>query len=205
MFLLDFLLSIVFQVMHIYFFMTAEFQNEENHILHVLVGGGISGIILFYSFSDGVRFLRSNVDKILYLISCILQKPILLPVLFPSRFKSRIAIKHMNTHSVVLKYTQDIEGRKIEMTKKILPTTFLMAVQETNFLYSFTLSWFVALSTACTLLIESNFNDEKYGNLTLYMFTVSAVYSAYGFFISVLLYGRKTDYLIKQYEELEQK
>ena len=97
--------------MHIYFFITAEFKNEENHVLHVLIGAGLTGIILFYSFSDGVRFLRSNLDKFLYLISCLLQKPILLPLLLPNRFKSRIAKKHMNTHTVTLNEVQEIEGK----------------------------------------------------------------------------------------------
>ncbi len=81
------------------------------------------------------------------------------------------------------------------MTKKILPTNFLMAVQETNFLYSFTLSGFVALSTTCTMIIESNFYDETYGNLALMMAVISGVYCVFGVVISVMLYGRKTDYL----------
>ena len=137
--------------------MTVEFEKEENHLIHVLIGLGLATIILFYSFSDGVRFLRSNVDKVLYLISCLLQKPILLPLLMPSRFKSRIAKKHMSTHTVTLKDSKEIEGNSIAVEKKVLPTNFLLAVQETNFLYSFTLSGFVALSTTCTLIIESNF------------------------------------------------
>ena len=137
--------------------MTVEFEKEENHLIHVLIGLGLATIILFYSFSDGVRFLRSNVDKVLYLSSCLLQKPILLPLLMPSRFKSRIAKKHMSTHTVTLKDSKEIEGNSIAVEKKVLPTNFLLAVQETNFLYSFTLSGFVALSTTCTLIIESNF------------------------------------------------
>ena len=143
-----------------YFFLTVKFEKEENHLIHVLIGIGLMAIILFYSFSDGVRFLRSNVDKFLYLVSCILQKPLLLPLLMPSRFKSRIAKKHLNTHTLTLKDSKEIEGNTIAIEKKVLPTNFLLAVQETNFLYSFTLSGFVALSTTCTLIIESNFGDE---------------------------------------------
>jgi hypothetical protein len=97
--------------MHIYFFITAEFKNEENHVLHVLIGAGLTGIILFYSFTDGVRFLRSNVDKILYLISCLLQKPLLLPILLPNRFKSRIAKKHISTHTVTLSDVAEYQGK----------------------------------------------------------------------------------------------
>jgi hypothetical protein len=114
--------------MHIYFLLYASFSKNENHVLHVLIGAGLTGIILLYSFSDGVRFLRSNFDKVLYLISCLLQKPMLLPVLMPSRFKSRIAKKHLNTHTVTLHENQMIEGNLIRIEKKVLPTNFLLAV-----------------------------------------------------------------------------
>lgn len=87
------------------------------------------------------------------------------------------------------------------MEKKVLPTNFLLAVQETNFLYSFFLSGFVALSTTCTLIIESNFKDEQFGGLAIMMVAVSGTYMVYGVVISVLLYGRKTDYLMERYEE----
>lgn len=87
-----------------------DFENENNHMLHVLIGAGFIGIICFYSFSDGARFLRSNFDKFLYLISCLLQKPILLPVLFPSRFRSRIAEKYLKTHTVKLIRSTTKEG-----------------------------------------------------------------------------------------------
>ncbi len=97
--------------MHIYFYINAEFKEENNHVLHVLIGAGLTSIILFYSFSDGVRFLRSNLDKILYLISCLLQKPLLLPILLPNRFKSRIAKKHLSTHTVTLLEVSDFQGK----------------------------------------------------------------------------------------------
>ena len=55
-----------------YFFINAEFDRENDHVLHVLIGAGFTGIMLFYSYIDGVKFLRSYPDKILYLISCCL-------------------------------------------------------------------------------------------------------------------------------------
>ena len=72
MFLIDWALSIMFQFFHMYFFLFSDFENENNHMLHVLIGAGFTSIILFYSFSDGVRYLRSNFDKVLYLVSCLL-------------------------------------------------------------------------------------------------------------------------------------
>merc|ERR1712167_493951 len=81
LFIIDFIFAIVFQIGHMYFFINAEFKTENDHVLHVLIGAGFTGIMLFYSFSDGMQYLRSYPDKMLYLLSCLLQKPILLPVL----------------------------------------------------------------------------------------------------------------------------
>ena len=76
LFIFDILFAIAFQIGHMYFMVKPknfEGENGENgHVLHVLIGVGFTGIMLFYSFSDGVRFLRSYPDKILYLISCLL-------------------------------------------------------------------------------------------------------------------------------------
>ena len=97
-------------------------------MLHVLIGAGFTNIILFYCLSDGVRFLRSNFDKLLYLVSCAMQKPLLLPLFFPSRFRSRIATKHLDSHTVSIPKLQMIEGRLIELNKVVQPTNFLLAV-----------------------------------------------------------------------------
>ena len=100
--------------MHIYFFVMSAFDDENNHMLHVLIGAGFTGIILFYCFTDGVRFLRSNIDKLLYLICCVLQKPLLLPVLMPSRFRSAISEKHLRTHTLKLLRIEMVEGLRKE-------------------------------------------------------------------------------------------
>lgn len=92
----------------------------------------------------------------------------------------------------------------INNTKRIQPTNFLLAVQETNFLYSFTLSGFVAMSTTCTMLISNNFSDEKHGKLSIAMLVVSLIYCVYGVWISIFLYGRKVDHLKQRdLEEVE--
>jgi len=166
--------------------------------LHILIGAGFTSIILFYAFMDGIRFLRSNVDKFLYLVSCLLQKPILLPVILPSRFRSRIAQKHIDTHSIQLQDRLMNEGKIVLIDKKALPTNFLLAVQETNFLYSFALSGFVSFTTVCTMLIEDKFSDKDAGPLNMMMLLISLLYTIYGVSISVYLYGRKTDHLFKE-------
>ena len=60
----------------------------------------------------------------------------------------------------------------------------MLAVQEANFLYSFTLSAFSALAT----FLSSN---EKSTAATV-LFVLSGIYSIYGLIVSIYLYGRKT-------------
>lgn len=196
LFLVDFLLSLAFQAAHMAYFLGETFADQNNHVLHVLIGGGFTTIILIYCFSDGVRYLRSNVDRVMYLICCILQKPILLPVLMPSRFGSRIAEKHISTHSFKIDESRTRDGKLEIIEKVILPTNFLLAVQECNFLYSFTSSGFVAFSSVCTLLIGGDASsDSDESNARFYMLMLSLVYFIYGSILSVYLYGRKTDYM----------
>ena len=88
-----------------------------------------------------------------------------------------------------------MKGKQKHIEKIILPTNFLLAVQETNFLYSFTLSGFVASSTAFTLFIDLKWTFQEEGIAPYIMLIISTLYFVYGFGISVFLYGRKTDHL----------
>jgi len=170
-------------------------------VLHILIGAGFTSILMVYSFMDGVRFLRSNVDKVLYLVSCLLQKPILLPVLLPTRFRSRISQRHMETHAVHLTDKLLVQGKVKNIDKKVLPTNFLLAVQETNFLYSFALSGFVSFTTGATMLIENNFSGDGDGYLAKLMLIISLSYSLYGVVICIYMYGRKTDHLFTEEDD----
>ena len=129
---------------------------------------------MFYVIADAVRFLQTWPDRILYAISCLLQKPILLPILLPGRFFSSYVAN------------KQFDGREIFIVDGVHTTTFMLAVQETNFLYSFTLSAFSALAT----LLSSH---EQTG-ASILLFVLSAIYSVFGFVVSVYLYGRKTSH-----------
>lgn len=72
----------------------------------------------------------------------------------------------------------------MQKINNVYQTTFMLAVQETNFLYSFTLSAFSALAT----FLSSN---QKSSASTV-LFFLSGVYSIFGIVVSVWLYGRKT-------------
>ena len=94
------------------------------------------------------------------------------------------------------KVSNILKGKQKHIEKIILPTNFLLAVQETNFLYSFTLSGFIASSTAFTLFIDLKWTgDEDEGVAPYIMLLISSIYFVYGSFISVFLYGRKTDHM----------
>ena len=62
----------------------------------------------------------------------------------------------------------------------------MLAVQETNFLYSFTLSAFSALAT----FLSSN---EESPAATV-LFVLSGIYSIFGLVTSIYMYGRKTSH-----------
>ena len=72
-------------------------------------------------------------------------------------------------------------------------TTFMLAVQETNFLLSFTMSAFSALATALTSIGEHDVDATELNNLYM-LLTVSCTYAISGFLISVFMYGRKTSH-----------
>lgn len=136
MVVLDSLLSMGFIFGIIFHIIYNEFKTLNDKVIECIIGIGLSMIVLIYSFFDGIRFLDSTLDKVLYLVSCILQKPILIPMMLPSRFRSPEATQRFSEQRIV-----KINGR--------FPGTFVLTVQETNFFYSFTLSFVIALVTVC--------------------------------------------------------
>ena len=150
------------------------YEEEEDKVVQLLIAFGVTGAILCYCIADGSRFLQSWPDRILYFISCIFQKPILLPVILPGRFfTSYIADKNF-------------DGRGAIQIDRVHQTTFTLAVQEANFLYSFTLSAFSALAT----FLSSN----EQSTAATVLFVLSGIYSIYGIIVSIYLYGRKTSH-----------
>jgi hypothetical protein len=68
-----------------------------------------------------------------------------------------------------------------------MPETFVLAVQETNFFYSFTLSFFVALTTLCDQIMDKRFESIS----AKVLLGVSAVTWVYGMVVCLYLFGRK--------------
>lgn len=60
----------------------------------------------------------------------------------------------------------------------------MLAVQEANFLYSFTLSAFSALATFLS--------SHEHTRASTFLFILSGIYSVYGISVAVWMYGRKT-------------
>ena len=82
----------------------------------MLVTFGFTGAIMIYVIGDASRFLVSWVDRLLYLISCLLMKPILLPVFMPGNFfVSYVA-------------TSQFDGRERVTVNGVETTSFMLAV-----------------------------------------------------------------------------
>lgn len=59
-----------------------------------MVAFGFTAAIMLYVIGDASRFLLSWGDRLLYMVSCLLMKPILLPIIMPGNFfKSYVATK----------------------------------------------------------------------------------------------------------------
>ena len=101
-FIVDLALSNAFYVLHIFYILDERFKDERGHVMHTLLGFGFVSFAMIYAFTDGMHYLNSYVDKSLYLMSCLMQKPILMPLLMPNRFNSKIATKQIHKHSHVL-------------------------------------------------------------------------------------------------------
>ena len=65
-------------------------------------------------------------------------------------------------------------------------TAFVLAVQETNFLYSFVFSAFVAAGTVFDILTDGHFSD-----CTFEVLLTGGLYMTVGLCVSIYLYGRK--------------
>ena len=96
MVVIDSLLSMLFFFGVIFHIAEDEFSTLNDKVIESIIGIGLSVIVMMYCIFDGIRFIESTCDQIIYVVSCILQKPILLPMLLPGRFKSPEATEHFS-------------------------------------------------------------------------------------------------------------
>lgn len=114
--LLDSALALCFYVTQVIYLFSFPFTTNTDKLLQLIICVFIVGAIQIMCVFDGIRFLPSWVDKMLYIISCLLQKPILLPVIFSSAFfESKVASKRFS-------------GRQHYTVDGIAPTQFVLAV-----------------------------------------------------------------------------
>ena len=92
MLLLDSCVCMMFFSLMVYHIFTDKFKSLNEKVIESLIGVGVSAFALIYCYIDGIQYLESNIDRIIFFISCsVFQKPILLPVIFKGRFKSKAA------------------------------------------------------------------------------------------------------------------
>ena len=99
--LVDTALSIFYIVGQFIYVLDGNYVEDQDKIVQLLVAFGVTGMVLFYCIADSIRFLKNWTDMILYVISCLIQKPILLPILLPGRyFNSYIANKKFDGREI---------------------------------------------------------------------------------------------------------
>jgi hypothetical protein len=95
--LLDWVLSCTFVFSHVYYIFFAKYEHSTDKLMLAIIGPAFTGVFWIYAFFDAARFLPRWYDKILYFISCLLQKPILLPIILPGCvFRSYLALRMKN-------------------------------------------------------------------------------------------------------------
>ena len=137
---------------------------------------------------EAQRYLPRCCDKLLYLFSCLLMKPILLPIMMTGNyfFKSD---KHPVLQQRVDEDTLSDLSSSWNRGKDSKTTKFVLAVQEANFIFSFTLNGFIGAITVCNIL-----SDDHFSVFTLNLFILSCVAILYGLFVAIYLYGRKVEH-----------
>ena len=101
MVILDSVLSIIFFFGIVFHIAEDKFSTLNDKVIESIIGIGLSLIVMMYCIFDGIRFIESPIDQIIYIVSCILQKPILLPMLMPGRFKSPEATERFSEQKIV--------------------------------------------------------------------------------------------------------
>ena len=130
----------IFVAFQIDYVVTWNFISLTDKAMQLIIGFGITGAVICYTIVDNMRFVSSATDKILCVLSCLLLKPILLPVLFPgSFFKSPVS--------------KTRPGKYVHVHEGITETKFIMTVQETNFILTFTLAGVSAMTTFLAVAI----------------------------------------------------
>ena len=113
--IVDTIAGIVFVVFQVQYIIESDFNIQSNKAMLVIIAWGITGVVLVYTIFDSQRFVAKWSDKVLCLVSCLLLKPVVLPILFSgSFFRSPIAKQKTG------KYIFEIGG--------IQETNFMMAV-----------------------------------------------------------------------------
>jgi hypothetical protein len=86
-----------------------------------------------------------------------------------------------------LEATPDFAEQKIVKINGRMPQIFVLAVQEANFFYSFTVSFFIAMTVLCDQVMDAHFDTVS----ALLLFWVSLCQLILGAFTCLYLYGRK--------------
>jgi len=71
MVILDSFLSLLFLVGIVFHIVEDEFSTLNDKVIECIIGIGLSVIVMIYCIFDGIRFLDSTFDQVLFVFSCI--------------------------------------------------------------------------------------------------------------------------------------
>jgi hypothetical protein len=77
----DWIIAALFVGCQFHYILNGEFSNMSEKTMQVIIGVGITTCICCYAIADAIRFLPRWADKVLYTVSCLMLKPILLPII----------------------------------------------------------------------------------------------------------------------------
>lgn len=70
--LVDTTLAITYVVLQFFYVIDGNYEDEQDKLLQLMIGFGVTGAILTYCIADAIRFLSSWLDRFLYILSCLL-------------------------------------------------------------------------------------------------------------------------------------
>lgn len=190
LFILDWIMTVIFaafQIVTLYYLRNQQFDHRDIHnaAMQYLIGGVFSVILILAAFVDSYRYLRGCCSKMMYLLSCLMLKPLLLPILCPQiMFES---YKSNTGYEVPLR--KHVKKRPLGTFIQNNTTKFVLSAQEMNFIMSFSYSGLISIATCCNLVHEEKEGKIEQFIIMLKMYCI--IYSTYSLLVTFFLYGRK--------------
>lgn len=141
-------------------------------------------MLIISSFTDSQKYIKGCGGKLLYFISVvILQKPLLLPIIFPHYVFKSVPSKNE------IPLREHVRVRPLGRFIQMHSSKFVLSAQEMNFISSFSFSGIISIVTTCNLVhIEKEGKVEEF---IVFLKIYCIVYTCFSLILTFFLYGRK--------------